>query len=619
MDYHQIMTKINSDLTGNYEQDARYLMAQYKIYENHEDYEEISRAIRAFMYNLIPDDKAFALKKALNKENHIEDILLKAKFMMQNNDFNKALEMMEFLINELEKTLEVFSDDDFNEFHNFDEFFEEQIYMEIFKPMKKIRQMPWNFALAYLEYGAILFELKKFDKAKIFLEKANKINPISTSIMFELSEVSKINKNWDEYIKITNKCFEYAYSSEGLARCYRNYGYYFIEQNDYEAATAAYCIAMIFSYGSKKKFPQIEIQYLKQLTGKTNAEIGNMLQNNLGEMAKKLKKYNIQLGANKSIMTLALTLGMTTTDGTQNLVTMTENCLLILRDIAKYKELYDLVGDEDINAIVKVVISTEEDILKKKENKEKQTDTSFGINDLLREKKSIAAIKRSLEIEFDKIKEEENILKKESLVAKDEDAKLKECKIIAQKNGDEMELETIKKEKIVIKEQIEKIKEKRMVLKERKAKAQETMQKNLYWRIRNYFILVHRLHKQTPINLADFYSIEGEENLNPYQKESRRLSEEDKQRLSAGLKYYKWRTGNDERVCEFCKNMAGYICRWDDSTVVYDKQSNKWIPRNETQKHTHPGVECGICDFGGNGNCRCTASPYDFDMEYFKT
>jgi tetratricopeptide (TPR) repeat protein len=348
------MVKINSGLTGNYEQDAKYLMAQYKIYENHEDYEEISRAIRAFMYNLIPNDKAFALKKTTNNKTYIENILSKVENMMQKNDFNKALEVMEILINELEKTLEIFSDDDINEFHNFDEFFEEQIYMEVFKPMKKMRQMPWNFALAYLKYGIILFELKEFDKAKIFLKKANKINPINVYIMFELSEISKINKNWDEYIKITNKCLEYAYSSEGLARCYRNYGYYFIEQNDYETAIAAYCIAMIFSFGIGKKFPQLEMQYLRKLTRKTDAEIAYMLQNNLGEMVKKLKKYNIQLGANKAILTLALTLAMSTEGGNQNSVA--EDCILTLRDIARYKEIYDLVGDEEINAIVKAVI-----------------------------------------------------------------------------------------------------------------------------------------------------------------------------------------------------------------------------------------------------------------------
>jgi tetratricopeptide (TPR) repeat protein len=355
--YHQIMVKIISGLTGNYEQDAKHLMAQYKIYENHENYEEISCNIRALMYNLIPNDKAFALKKTINK-NHIENTLSKIEYMMQKNDFNKALEMMEILINELEKTLEIFSDDDINEFHNFDVLFEDQIYLEIFKPMRKMRQMPWNFASTYCIYGVILVELKNFDKAKIFLEKANKINPINTDIMFELSEISKINKNWKEYIKITNKCLEYAYSSEKLARCYRNYGYYFIEQNDYETAAAAYCIASIFSFGIEKKFPQLEMQHIRLLTGKTYAEIIEMLQNNLGEMAKKLKKYNIQLGANKTILTLALTLAMHTNDSVK------ENCIPILRDIARYKEIYDLVGDEEINAIVEMVISIDGKLLR---------------------------------------------------------------------------------------------------------------------------------------------------------------------------------------------------------------------------------------------------------------
>jgi len=353
MNYDQIITGITSGLTGNYEKDAKHLMAQYKIYENHEDYEKISSAIRVFMYNLIPNDNAFALKKIVNEKLQMKAILLEAESKMQRNNFNEALKIMELLINRLEKTLEIFSDDDINEFHNFDEFFEEQIYMGIFKPMKKMRQMPWHFASAYLKYGVILFELKEFDKAKVFLEKANKINPVNTTIMFELAELCKINNNWAEYIKITKKCFECAYSSEELARCYRNYGYYFTEQGHYETAIAAYCIATIFNPGVGKKISQIEIQYIKQLIGIPSIEIEDMLKNNFNEMIKNLKKHNVQLGANKEILALALSHSANAQSP------IAENCILMLRDIAKYKEIYDLVGDKEINAVVDLVRSVE--------------------------------------------------------------------------------------------------------------------------------------------------------------------------------------------------------------------------------------------------------------------
>ena len=293
------ITQISSNLTGNYELDAKYLIAQHEIYKSHEDYEKISRSIRALMYNLIPKDKILEFKKAVNQNNFIEKALLKVETQLQKNDFNEALKIIEPLIAEVERICKVSIDDDINEFHNFDSFFEEQIYMEIFRPVKKVRQMPWRCALAYLKYGAILFELKKNDEAKNFLEKANKLNPVNTDILFELSEIYKM-KDWNEYLRINNKCLEYAYSSRAIARCYRNYGFYFIEQSDYETAIALYYLSLYFDQNSKAA--EKELLYISQKTGK------NIKPPKFAEIEEMLKQHNMQLGPNKLIVDLAFSL-----------------------------------------------------------------------------------------------------------------------------------------------------------------------------------------------------------------------------------------------------------------------------------------------------------------------
>jgi len=338
MNHEQIMTQIASGITGNYTQDARHLMAQYKVYENHEDCRKISNTIRVLMCNLVPDDEAFMLKRSINEKNNIKDILLKIEPLLKANKFEETSQMMELFINELENISKWFTDDDINEFHNFDVFFEEQIYMEIFKPVTKIRQMPWHFAIAYQKYSAILFELKQYDKAKLFLEKANKINPTNTSILFDLGEIHKINKNWDEYLKITDKCLQYAYSSKEISRCYRNYGYYFTEQQDYDAAIALYHFSLLFDLNKEANIAFSELQHIAQLTGKNIEDMTKA--DSIDEKAKQFQKHNIQLGANKAILILAFTLTLKSVDGAKE----------IFYDIGpRYKRLYDFSEDREIN------------------------------------------------------------------------------------------------------------------------------------------------------------------------------------------------------------------------------------------------------------------------------
>jgi tetratricopeptide (TPR) repeat protein len=351
-EYEQIIASIKSGLVENYEENIEYLMSLYKIYENHKDFEKISCYIRTLMYNLIPKDKRLELKKIVNRENFIEETLLEVEAKIQKDDFDKSLEIMEPLIDKVEKICLTFSDDDMHEFHNFDDFFEEQIYMDIIKPMKKLRQMPRNCALAYLKYGVILFELKRYDTAKISLEKASKLNPVNTSILFELSEICKINKTWDEYLTINKKCLEYAYSNRELARCYRNYGFYFIEQGNYEMAEVLYCFSLPFSFGAEKKIALSELEYMKKITGKTNFELAETLEH-FDALVEKLKKYNIQLGANKSILNLALILAINATNDNQ--YSIAKYCYGILHDLTRSKEIYDLIGDKEINAIIETM------------------------------------------------------------------------------------------------------------------------------------------------------------------------------------------------------------------------------------------------------------------------
>lgn len=68
-----------------------------------------------------------------------------------------------------------------------------------------------------------------------------------------------------------------------------------------------------------------------------------------------------------------------------------------------------------------------------------------------------------------------------------------------------------------------------------------------------------------------------------------------------GIKTYRWQTSDDERVRATHKPLNGKICRWDDPTVYFNEESQKWENRSKiggTNVHTSVDV-----------NCRCIPIP----------
>jgi tetratricopeptide (TPR) repeat protein len=301
MTFDEIITKITLGLKNEAKEDIKYLMEQMDEYKDHEYSKEIHRAIGRIIYEICPDDMKSEFKKIMEHNNlGIDKILEEADFQMYKGSFSKALQIMETLINNIEER-NWYQDDEKSEYHCFNNILEEILYKELFKPTKDLRQIPENYTDVYLKYGIILFELKEYNKSKEVLEKANKYNPINVRILFELSEIHKMNKNWEEYIKINNKCLEYSYSSKDIARCYRNYGFYFIEQKDYNMAINLFYLSLDFD--QENKTAQSELLYISEKTGI------KIKQPKSDEIIELLKDKNIQIGANNLVISIAHYIG----------------------------------------------------------------------------------------------------------------------------------------------------------------------------------------------------------------------------------------------------------------------------------------------------------------------
>ena len=301
MTFDEIMKKITLGLKNETEEDIKYLMDQMEEYKEHEFSKEIHRAIGRIIYEICPDDMKKEFEKLLNNNNlGVEKTLEEADFQMYKGNYDKALKIMESLIKNIEKH-NLYQDDKKSEYHCFNNLLEEILYKELFKPIKDVRQIPENYTDTYFKYGVILFELKNYSKSLEALKKANKYNPINVRILFEISEIYKMNKNWEEYLNINKKCLEYCYSSKDIARCYRNYGFYFIEQGNYDMAVNLFYLSLDFDQESK--IAQSELLYISEKTGK------NVKQPKSDEIIELLKNKEIQIGANHLVISIAHYIG----------------------------------------------------------------------------------------------------------------------------------------------------------------------------------------------------------------------------------------------------------------------------------------------------------------------
>lgn len=68
-----------------------------------------------------------------------------------------------------------------------------------------------------------------------------------------------------------------------------------------------------------------------------------------------------------------------------------------------------------------------------------------------------------------------------------------------------------------------------------------------------------------------------------------------------GVTEYRWQTSMDERVRADHRVMQGKRCRWDDPTVYFNEQSQKWENRSNiggTLSHTSQDVQCRCVPLG---------------------
>ena len=301
MDFEEIMRTITSGLTGDSQEDAKYLTEQMERYKDHEMGKEIVRACGRLLYSCVPEDERKKLDRLVNNDlMFYESVLDEARFKQHEKKYDEALDLVEGMIRKLEEA-NMFADDQVSEYHCFNEFFEKVLYIHNAEPTRDVRQATIPMDEIYMQQGSLLIDLKRYEKAEEALKKAMHWNPANARIAFEHAETSKLLGDMDGFFRLTLDIFKYAFYPKDVARCYRNLGFYFTEKELWEEPVA--CHTMSLQFEPDSTMAMSELYYIQQKAGKTIPTPP------ISELKKFGEKYGFPVGAHPDVLGLAYAYG----------------------------------------------------------------------------------------------------------------------------------------------------------------------------------------------------------------------------------------------------------------------------------------------------------------------
>lgn len=154
--------------------------------------------------------------------------------------------------------------------------------------------IPFNepiFDLYYI-YGTLLLENDDFEKGEKYLLKALRVNPVSSKTILSLADIYKSKtRTYNRFFLYNVDALKFAYRNKDIARAYRNFGFFYVEEDQLDIAAVFYDYSLNYDL-NKQAFRELE--YLKSRG--INTEIDSQ------EARKIIESKNIQLGANPFIL-----------------------------------------------------------------------------------------------------------------------------------------------------------------------------------------------------------------------------------------------------------------------------------------------------------------------------
>ena len=191
---------------------------------------------------------------------------------------------------------EVDSDNDSlpKEYHSFLNPLEEILFYQYIGLENELAYIPFNeplFDLYYI-YGTLLLENDDFAKAEEYLLKALRINPVSSKTILSLADIYKSKtRTYNRFFLYNVDALKFAYKNEDIARAYRNFGFFYVEENQLDIAAVFYDFSLNFDF-NKQAFRELE--YIKSRGFSTEI--------NRKDAERIIESKNIQVGVNPFIL-----------------------------------------------------------------------------------------------------------------------------------------------------------------------------------------------------------------------------------------------------------------------------------------------------------------------------
>ena len=298
--YTEIIKGITKTLTGDGEKDSKYLMEQIEKYRYHEYGIEILKALHRMLYGILPEEAKAELSTILKKDNtYIQVILNEVKSKLAEHNLEEAGK----LILEILPREELFHSDEFSEYYDFRNSLEWAYFMTKNRPCKEIIPFPISYNDVLMTYAYVLVEKEDYDNAIKIIDTGLKRNPLHIDLMFEKASIYKNQKRLEESFQISRDCFDIAYRRVHIARCYRDFGYYFIENKNWDAAI---CCHLLSNHWFQTEKAKSELYFISQQTRKVIDE-----EYYAGNLDRILQENGVQLEPNHLWIEIASYLGET--------------------------------------------------------------------------------------------------------------------------------------------------------------------------------------------------------------------------------------------------------------------------------------------------------------------
>ncbi|MBE6512742.1 MAG: hypothetical protein E7Z75_06340 [Methanobrevibacter olleyae] len=348
----EIINRIKRNLSGNPDLDRDYLVSQLDFYKDHESAYEIIKEISRLIWQsldfylddndneskktnvsrildeVIPlienRDKKIALEKLENFMSHFND-KYENKEIHKESDFKSnssitEIQYMRYEENKLSRNPKSYninqkknrvnwrkdvkinkmskSDDEetshLKEYHSFLNPLEEILFYKYIGLEKELAHIPFNeplFDLYYI-YGTLLLENDDFAKAEEYFLKALRINPVSSKTILSLADIYKSKtRTYNRFFLYNVDALKFAYKKEDIARAYRNFGFFYVEENQLDIAAVFYDFSLNFDF-NKQAFRELEYIKSRGFNTEINRKDAEMI----------IESKNIQVGINPFVL-----------------------------------------------------------------------------------------------------------------------------------------------------------------------------------------------------------------------------------------------------------------------------------------------------------------------------